>query len=161
MKTYAEKLKDPRWQKKRLEILQRDKFECRFCSASDKELHVHHAFYMRGRQPWEYENTDLSTLCLDCHEELEKLKRTIGYQTSWPDYYAAYLDLSELLSPPEDNNQPIPSDSYQLINTIISVLRRSPRLLRPVYDLLTDRFKEYPQKSTTKSEDEIPTEIVK
>ena len=28
---YSEKLKDPRWQKKRLEILERDNFRCQYC----------------------------------------------------------------------------------------------------------------------------------
>jgi 5-methylcytosine-specific restriction endonuclease McrA len=67
-KSYAEKLKDPRWQKKRLEILQRDNFTCRACEDSSKMLHVHHVFYEKGNDPWDYQNNDLITLCEDCHE---------------------------------------------------------------------------------------------
>jgi len=42
MDTYRRKLADPRWQKKRLEILERDGFECNSCGDSSTELHVHH-----------------------------------------------------------------------------------------------------------------------
>ena len=68
-KTYAELLRDPRWQKKRLEIMQRDNFSCVICSSKDKTLHVHHCFYKKGADPWDYPNDSLVTLCFDCHEE--------------------------------------------------------------------------------------------
>lgn len=64
--TYSEKLKDPRWQKKRLEIMQRDGFKCHSCGAEDKTLHVHHTRY--SGEPWEAENRCLVTLCVDCHD---------------------------------------------------------------------------------------------
>lgn len=69
--SYSEKLKDPRWQKKRLEILNRDGWTCKKCGAKDKTLHVHHIFYSPGKDPWEIRNGFLVTLCEDCHE-LEK-----------------------------------------------------------------------------------------
>jgi hypothetical protein len=65
---YIEKLRDPRWQKKRLEIMQRDGFKCRECSATDKTLNVHHCFYKYGNDPWDYPEGSLVTLCEDCHE---------------------------------------------------------------------------------------------
>jgi len=52
--TYSEKLKDPRWQRKRLEVMQRDDFTCRNCGAKDKTLHIHHVRYLKGFEPWEY-----------------------------------------------------------------------------------------------------------
>lgn len=58
---------DPRWQKKRLEILSRDRFVCLGCGAADKPLHVHHLYYCKGRSPWEYPNWALETRCEDCH----------------------------------------------------------------------------------------------
>lgn len=67
--TYQEKLKDPRWQKKRLEILDRDGWECKECGNDKKTLHIHHKFYEKGKDPWEYENDMLVTLCGECHEE--------------------------------------------------------------------------------------------
>ena len=44
-KSYYEKLLDPRWQKKRLEILNRDEFKCRSCGDDKSTLHVHHGYY--------------------------------------------------------------------------------------------------------------------
>jgi hypothetical protein len=66
--TYSEKLKDPRWQKKRLEILNRDKFACQDCFETTKTLHVHHLDYEQGADPWDYPDNYLITLCEDCHE---------------------------------------------------------------------------------------------
>ena len=66
-KTYSEKLRDPRWQKKRLEIMQRDGWACRKCFSRTKTLNVHHYFYRRGLEPWEYGDDALLTVCEDCH----------------------------------------------------------------------------------------------
>lgn len=65
---YLEKLKDPRWQRKRLEILQRDKFMCQACGEDSHTLHVHHRYYIPGAEPWEAPSESLVTLCADCHE---------------------------------------------------------------------------------------------
>jgi hypothetical protein len=66
--TYAEKLKDPRWQKRRLEILTRDNWTCQDCGSKDKTLHVHHWMYVHGLDPWSYADQLLITLCHDCHQ---------------------------------------------------------------------------------------------
>ncbi|PXV54205.1 hypothetical protein SAMN04487785_11415 [Dyella jiangningensis] len=68
-KTYWEKLKDPRWQKKRLEALQSAEFACQVCYDSESTLHVHHKQYFKGREPWEYEVEQLAVLCEACHAE--------------------------------------------------------------------------------------------
>lgn len=78
--TYAELLKNPLWQKKRLEIMQRDNFTCQHCGYQDKELQVHHRVYHKGAKPWEYEDSELITLCCDCHEEETESKQYL-YQT--------------------------------------------------------------------------------
>lgn len=72
--SYSEQLKHPRWQKKRLKILQRDSFECNNCGSKEKTLHVHHHNYERGKMAWEYDDNLLSTLCEDCHKSLEVTK---------------------------------------------------------------------------------------
>lgn len=77
MSSYSEKLKHPKWQKKRLEILNRDKFTCQSCKAEDKTLHIHH-FQYDNVEPWEYENYKLITLCEKCHEHEEFLKNFTG-----------------------------------------------------------------------------------
>jgi len=71
MKTYAEKLRDPRWQKKRLEVMERDKFSCRMCFSNEKTLHVHHMVYKSKKEPWDYDSVTLVTLCDDCHSYVE------------------------------------------------------------------------------------------
>lgn len=63
--TYLEKLRDPRWQKKRLRILKRDEWRCCGCGSEDKTLHVHHLQY-KG-EPWEVQDSWLQTLCETCH----------------------------------------------------------------------------------------------
>ena len=66
---YAEKLKSPNWQKKRLEIMQRDGFRCKRCGNNDKQLHVHHIIYCNDfKDPWDYPDYLLITLCMDCHD---------------------------------------------------------------------------------------------
>jgi hypothetical protein len=77
-KTYSEKLKDPRWQKKRLEVLQNDEFTCQFCGDVETELHVHHKTYVKGRQPWEYDLTNFVTCCKHCHTIAEDLKKAFS-----------------------------------------------------------------------------------
>lgn len=67
MKTYAEKLKDPRWKSKRLVILKRDNFTCQRCGDTKKSLHVHHFCYNRSYNPWDVADDALTTLCCDCH----------------------------------------------------------------------------------------------
>ena len=66
MKAYAEKLKDPRWQKKRLEVLSRDDWACVHCGETRLTLHVHHLKYTKG-EPWDISSEYLETLCKDCH----------------------------------------------------------------------------------------------
>lgn len=65
--TYSEKLKDPRWQRFRLEIFQRDDFKCTRCRSGVRSLHVHHERYIKGCDPWQYDPADVVTLCEVCH----------------------------------------------------------------------------------------------
>lgn len=69
--SYSEKLKDPRWQKKRLEVLERDKWQCRRCYDRSKTLHVHHKVYLKGFEPWDYDKILLVSVCEKCHLLLE------------------------------------------------------------------------------------------
>lgn len=65
---YAQKLRDPRWQKMRLEVMQRDNFTCQMCCDNTRPLNVHHNFYERGKDPWDYPLWSLVTFCEDCHQ---------------------------------------------------------------------------------------------
>lgn len=69
MSKYSEKLRNPKWQRKRLDILQRDEFACVGCGDTESTLHVHHCYYEKGKEPWEYADSSLITLCEHCHSE--------------------------------------------------------------------------------------------
>lgn len=64
---YSDKLLDPRWQKKRLEVLQRDDFTCMMCRDKKTTLHVHHFCYAASGNPWDSDLDDLITYCECCH----------------------------------------------------------------------------------------------
>lgn len=74
MSDYKGKLRSPFWQRRRLEIMARDEFACRFCGDKTEELHIHHTIYLHDKEPWEYDEKHLITLCHACHLEEEKLK---------------------------------------------------------------------------------------
>jgi hypothetical protein len=67
--TYAEQLGHPNWQRVRLRILERADWQCEECGNTDKQLHVHHKFYIKGRMVWEYSDDELMALCKDCHKD--------------------------------------------------------------------------------------------
>jgi 5-methylcytosine-specific restriction endonuclease McrA len=75
---YLEDYKDPRWQKKRLQIMERDKFSCKICDDSKNTLNVHHKYYIFLRKPWEYPDELLITLCQSCHLKEEECKYIIN-----------------------------------------------------------------------------------
>ncbi len=65
--SYSDLLKDPRWQKKRLKVLQFDGWMCFGCGSETKQLHAHHVVY-KGK-PWE-DGNEIITQCEDCHKAL-------------------------------------------------------------------------------------------
>lgn len=81
-KTYREKLLDPRWQKRRLETLDRFEFRCANCGSKEKTLHVHHLYYVSGRNPWDYPDQALRCLCEDCHEEWHQMRARLNESLS-------------------------------------------------------------------------------
>ena len=64
-KTYSEKLKHPKWQRRRLEIMSRDNFTCKICGDTETPFNVHHLSY--SGEPWDAPEEQLITLCVDCH----------------------------------------------------------------------------------------------
>ena len=61
---------DPRWQRLRLEIMQRDGFACVACGDDRSTLHVHHMEYHGDL--WNTPHGELQTLCESCHAALGK-----------------------------------------------------------------------------------------
>lgn len=68
--SYIDELRHPKWQKMRLQILERDGFSCTQCGDTEETLDVDHSYYERGLKPWEYPPESLHTLCRTCHEEV-------------------------------------------------------------------------------------------
>ncbi len=64
---YSELLRNPLWQRKRLEVMQRDGFACVNCKDAVSTLNVHHCYYKWPNKPWEYPDESLLTLCESCH----------------------------------------------------------------------------------------------
>lgn len=67
-KIYGEKLLDPRWQKKRLEVLKDNEFTCQYCGDKENTLHVHHLSYNINGNPWDVPQYALMCLCENCHK---------------------------------------------------------------------------------------------
>jgi len=80
---YTELLKHPLWQRKRLEVFQRDNFTCQCCGETEKELHLHHLQYKKGTLPQDHDNEMLVTLCCKCHDfahaELKKITALMAF----------------------------------------------------------------------------------
>jgi len=94
---YAEKLKNPRWQKKRLQILERDGWMCQRCLDTETTLHVHHRTYVSGREPWDVPDELLVTLCEGCHkEETERRKAYEKQLLEALRYHFFFDDIEEL-----------------------------------------------------------------
>lgn len=92
MKTYRELLRDPRWQRKRLEILSLDNFTCRNCSSKTKTLNAHHLYYDREVMPWDYDNCVLITLCDECHDKAHRIE----WKRAFLDLNISEFDLLEI-----------------------------------------------------------------
>lgn len=72
MQAYHTLLRNPKWQRRRLEIFERDGWRCRSCQDDQAELQVHHRWYAAGKMPWEYPDEVLLTLCKSCHEHISQ-----------------------------------------------------------------------------------------
>jgi hypothetical protein len=90
------KLRDPRWQKRRLEIYNRDNFACTKCGDTKTTLAVHHLYYVGN--PWDAPDNALKTVCEDCHFIIEDIKnfnipiKKFTYETGHVQVFAPYGD---------------------------------------------------------------------
>jgi hypothetical protein len=77
---FWEKYKHPNWQRKRLVIMKRAGFACEQCDSTEATLNVHHSYYERGLDPWEYPNESLHCLCDKCHKESDEIRKRLNRQ---------------------------------------------------------------------------------
>lgn len=96
---YFELLKSPRWQEKRLEIMNRDQFTCLECGdkTKTKQLTVHHRYYIKGREPGNYPSWALVTLCKDCHKIEQELAGSEFSRFEWLLSFLSYGGNPEVL----------------------------------------------------------------
>lgn len=80
--SYNEQIKSPHWQKRRLQILQRDNFTCQICGRTEKTLHVHHLCYRKDAKIWDYPDNTLITLCEDCHRMEHEMQSENDYSVT-------------------------------------------------------------------------------
>lgn len=84
MSSYAEQLRHPKWQEKRLRVFQAAGFRCARCESNSRELHAHHKLYLKGHKAWEYEDDLIECLCDRCHDvahaEREELDWIVSHQ---------------------------------------------------------------------------------
>jgi len=89
--SYSEKLRDPRWQKKRLQVMERDDWECRLCGDGSTTLNIHHLSY--HGDPWDSPDDELICICEHCHSEVEQLKDDDSFKNhSALDFYVYKSD---------------------------------------------------------------------
>lgn len=142
MKTYREKLKDPRWQKMRLSILERDEFTCQICFNSENTLHVHHRYYAQVENPWDYPPHALVTLCEDCHESegadmpragralIDRLKEAGAF--SFDIDYLAHV-IEEFLND-ENQSKPVDFRFWQALRHLILDSKTNPNAVPSFVD---------------------------
>jgi hypothetical protein len=71
---------NPGWQKRRLEIMQRDNWTCQRCYNTEEQLEVHHLVYRGKTKYQDYLDCELITLCRSCHQrETDNLDKAIQY----------------------------------------------------------------------------------
>lgn len=122
--TYSDKLKDPRWQKKRLKVMERDGFACKYCGDTGSTLMVHHLKY--NGKPWDVADDYLITLCEEHHKAVEFLIQRVRANSDDRASMVAVdscLDLCNAFETPEEKYQ---------IRDVLWILARHPRLLSVV-----------------------------
>lgn len=60
------------WQEIRLQVLKRDKFQCQGCRRRNSSLHAHHRISRRAAPSLESLDSNLITLCPECHAAVHR-----------------------------------------------------------------------------------------
>ena len=99
---FKEGFKSPKWQKLRLEVLDRDGWKCVRCGDDKSQLHVHHPVYNPDFiYPYSYSAQELVSLCDGCHEDehlvLKVNQAEVLLCLVRVGYYGAY-DLEDVMS---------------------------------------------------------------
>ena len=73
-------------------------------------LHVHHSYYVSGRNPWDYGSEELEVLCSKCHyqrhQDMEDLNTSICGGIISPDEVIGYVIAKECITAHRDSVLP-------------------------------------------------------
>lgn len=136
--TYSEKLKDPRWQRKRLEVLQRDDFMCRWCGDNESTLHVHHLSY--SADPWETPEGQLLTLCENCHEA-DHVERQRAEKALLKSIREKGFNYGHVYSIAAGFNYMKPFHNYDVMSSVIDWLLQNEELLKNITEQYFENLK--------------------
>ncbi len=79
--TYAEKLRDVRWKRRRDDLLRRSNYTCCECceplATGTMDLQVHHVVYITALDPWDYPDELLVVVCDWHHKERQAVEQAI------------------------------------------------------------------------------------
>jgi hypothetical protein len=99
--TYAEKLADVRWKRKRDEMLRRSNYTCCECGiplvSGTMDLQVHHVVYISCLDPWDYPDELLLVVCDWHHKERQAVEQAIFVEVG---KHLAGLDIYEMRRQP-------------------------------------------------------------
>ena len=137
-KSYSELLKDPRWQKKRLQVLDRDKFTCTICGDGTTELHVHHKKYLSGKKPWEYKLPMMTTLCSTCHSDTHRKDNIYNSFVGFND-----KEINQLLEFSDLIKRGVSSPDLWNASNIIHMCQKNGLTFNKVKDDIQDFLKSY------------------
>lgn len=144
---YSEKLKDPKWQKRRLKVMEYAHWRCQICGVSDKTLHCHHSYYTKGKEPWQYPDGSIICICDGCHAKIhdkpkpapvhhpepmgiKQLMQSQPVPAAFPPIpereavsrFAAMRAALECTPPPVDMNAPAPKGRFDELRRMISAM---------------------------------------
>ena len=131
-RSYSDQYQDPRWQKKRLEVMERHGWKCQQCGTETKQLHVHHITYEDGKSVWEYDNVNFLCLCEQCHKTyhlcVDIFRRLLASCISFPNdgipevaILTTMIEDAEILVPPARGKllKAIYSSWWQICNSLM------------------------------------------
>ena len=99
--TYAEKLRDVRWKRRRDELLRKSNWTCAECREpllkGCMDLQVHHVVYITALDPWMYPDELLLVLCDWHHKERQAVEQAIYVEVG---KHLATLDIHDLRRQP-------------------------------------------------------------
>jgi hypothetical protein len=138
--TYSKKLKDPRWQQKRLKIFERDGWSCQQCHSTKETLHVHHRRYLPNTEPWDYPDKLLVALCEFCHQrEYDEMPQAIdGLRRAVQDAWLS-IDIFLFTAAFSSANEGPDVDS-SLIHSLLFAILDDPYVRRAALSAYIERF---------------------